>query len=103
MTRVLAYSSLELDISVLLGQLPTSPAVQTSGLYMKHLLDFGVNSLLDTPFPTAVNVGVQELLRDYSDAPRLGDSLARIRRRVACGDVASVRRLELELIEAGKV
>jgi hypothetical protein len=70
---------------------------------MKHFFDFGVNSLLNTPFPVAVNVGVQGLLQDYSDAPGLRDNLTRIRQRVACGDVASVRRLELELIEAGKV
>jgi hypothetical protein len=70
---------------------------------MKHLLDFSDNAVANTPFPLAVNAAVQGLLHDYPDASGLGDNLAGVRQRVASGEVASVRRLELELIRAGKV
>jgi hypothetical protein len=91
-----------LEISLILGRPPTSPEELSSELYARHLIDINSN-IMKTPFLAAVSMAVQQLQGDYPDIPRLVENLMEVVGRVNSGMLLSVRRLEIELIQAGMV
>ncbi|KAK3353191.1 hypothetical protein B0T25DRAFT_204303 [Lasiosphaeria hispida] len=92
----------DLEGSLILGQIPTSPEVQTSGLYTKHLSDMNPTVSVNHAFAATVNYVLRTLAQDYGDASLLGNKLDGVLARVNHGTISSVRRVEIELIFAGR-
>jgi hypothetical protein len=91
-----------LEISLVLGQPPTAPEELSSDLYAKHLVDINPD-IMKTPFPFAASISIQQLQQDYGDAAGLTEKMMGVVRRVNGGMLFSVRRLEIELMQAGMV
>ena len=94
---------LELESSLVLGEPPSAPEVQASDLYTKHLLDFNPDGSTNHAFYVTVNYVLTVLLQDFSDAENLVSKLNDIHQRVRRGALCSVWRVEIELLNAGKV
>ncbi|OIW31979.1 hypothetical protein CONLIGDRAFT_248296 [Coniochaeta ligniaria NRRL 30616] len=90
----------KLEISLVLGQPPTCREELSSDLYAKHLFDINP-AIMSTPFPIAAKLSIQQLQQDHADAAGLAEKLMDVVHRVNGGMVLSVRRLEIELIQAG--
>ncbi|KAK0715637.1 hypothetical protein B0H67DRAFT_601141 [Lasiosphaeris hirsuta] len=92
----------DLEVSLILGQIPSSPEVQTSGLYTKHLSDMSPPVSVNHAFAATVNYVLSTLAQDYGDASLLKNKLDGVLTRVNHGTISSVRRIEIELLFAGK-
>lgn len=84
------------------GDTPSTVDVLTSDLYSKHLQDLS-SAAGNTSFTVTVNFVVTVLIQDFSDVEGLIAKLSGIHHRVADGSISSVRRAELELLQAAKV
>jgi len=58
---------------------------------------------MKTPFPVAANLSVQQLREEFSHAAGLAEKLSGVACGVNDGNICSIRRLELGLMEAGMV
>ncbi len=68
---------------------------------MKHA-EYNGESSPDSPFAITVSFILEMLARDFRDADGLLDRLRDINKRIKSGPAPSVRRLELQLLQAGK-
>ena len=93
---------LGVEICLLTGPRSTSPQELASDLYRKHLLDSNPE-IMKTPFPVATDLCVQLLREKFSHVTALGEKLRGVAQRVHDGTICSIRRFEMELLEAGMV
>jgi hypothetical protein len=92
----------ELEISILMSQEPLPLDVQVSELHITHLKDLSpIGSANGALLATARNV-LEALSQDFGDAG-LNNRLRRIYQRLASGSICSIRRIELEILHAGRV
>lgn len=92
----------ELESSLVLGPTPDSLDIQTSKLFSKHLEDTPSASVHQA-FAITVTYVSSQLIDAFSDARGLKNNINKIIQRVKTGDICSVRRVEIELLNAGKV
>src|SRR5690349_12500406 len=93
--------STELEISAILGPSSSSQEVFTSDLFTKHMQPEGETSP-HSPFAVTVKFILQRLHQGFSDASGLGNRLSGIYQSLASGSASSVRKIEIELLRAGK-
>ncbi|KAF7543734.1 hypothetical protein G7Z17_g10494 [Cylindrodendrum hubeiense] len=80
------------------------PEIQTSQLCMQHLGDTTLDMTNQSPLAIAVNFMLKYGFQEYTvDSPSLLVSLDDLLQRVASNYVSTSRRLELELMHAGKM
>ena len=104
--NTMTNSIIELESSILLAQSTPSSEVQESELYTKHLMDFDPSASLtprNSPFAVTVKFIMTMLDRDFQDAENLGSKLDGVLQRLNNGTICSVRRAEIEVLQAGKV
>jgi len=93
---------IELESSLVLGPTPDSVDIQTSKLFSRHLQD-SPSSSVHQAFAITVTYVSSQLIDAFSDAEGLRNNVNRIIQRVKTGEICSVRRVEIELLQAGKV
>lgn len=86
-----------------MGETPSSLAVQTSDLYAKHLLSSSPDVGVNIAFSVTVGLVLSMLHREFGNAEGLSPKFSGLQQRVGNGGVSSVRRFEIELLNAGKV
>ncbi|KAM7201634.1 hypothetical protein V8F33_003183 [Rhypophila sp. PSN 637] len=91
----------ELESSLVLGPTPDSLDIQTSMLFSKHLQDHPSASVHQA-FAITVTYVSSQLIDAFSDARGFKSNINKIIQRVKTGEICSVRRVEIELINAGK-
>jgi len=92
----------ELEISLVMGQIPSSLEVQSSELYAKHIQEV-TPIAVNRAFAATVNYMLTILNADFHDIGRLKDKLMGVGQRANDGTISSVRRAEIEMLFAGKV
>jgi hypothetical protein len=92
----------ELEMSLVMGQAPSSLEVQTSELYTKHHLDLHVAPPVNQAFAENMRFILDTLARGYDGAGNLMEKLSEVSQRVNDGIISSVRRAEIEMLSAGK-
>ncbi|POR31182.1 Uncharacterized protein TPAR_08605 [Tolypocladium paradoxum] len=76
---------------------------QTSDLCIEHLKDVNLEAYEGSPFSIAANDTIDSLLLQYGSVPGFESAMRYILGRVKSNYVATPRRLELELMQAGKM
>ncbi|PNY28742.1 Uncharacterized protein TCAP_01345 [Tolypocladium capitatum] len=79
------------------------PEIQASDLCMEHLQDVNLEAHEGSPFSVAASNTIDSLSLRYGSAPGFEPAMSYIRGRVKSSYVATPRRLELELMQAGKM
>lgn len=79
------------------------PEIQASDLCIQHLKDPNLGMTNKTAYHIAVNDLILALSQRYHKESRYIASMRELLRRVASNNVSTVRRLELELMQCGKV
>ena len=79
------------------------PEIQTSQLYMQHIQDTSLDAHSDSAFALTVAFMLKLLSQEFPDPPSFTASLKQIEHRVNSNFISTTRRLELELMHAGKV
>ncbi|KAK5998327.1 hypothetical protein PT974_00706 [Cladobotryum mycophilum] len=81
----------------------SQPAIQASELAVHHIKDgFGANK--DIPFGIAAKYMIESgFSRQYSDVPGFVSSMRTLINQLNTGQISTVRRLELEMMQAGKM
>ncbi|KAM5348358.1 hypothetical protein ACJ41O_008182 [Fusarium nematophilum] len=79
------------------------PVIQSSDLYMQHLHDPPLVMHGDSPYAIATNFMLKHNFQPYSNDPAFAASLNDLVQRVNSNFVSTLRRLELELMHAGKM
>lgn len=79
------------------------PIIQTSDLYTQHLRDKTMDVNSGSPFVLTVIFMLTSLSQRYSAHPEFINSLKDLQQRVNSNSVSTTRRLDLELMQAGKV
>jgi hypothetical protein len=77
--------------------------VQLSDLYARHLLESNPGTAISGAFTATVHFVLSIILQDYADVEGLPTKLSDLHQRVSSGLVASVRKVEIQLFNAGKV
>lgn len=77
--------------------------IQASDIYMEHLNDINLEAHEGSPFSIAAKDAITCLAQHYRDTPGLRNSMQDIVDRVKASHFATPRRLELELMQAGKM
>ncbi|KAJ9148915.1 Zinc finger protein [Pleurostoma richardsiae] len=93
----------ELEASAVLSESSSSLEVLSSELWTKHTQDLSSETPPNNPFTIAVSFALNLLTQHFFKFDQLGSHLAGVQRRVNGGSVRSVRRLELEVLQAGKI
>lgn len=93
---------IELESSLVLGPTPDSVDIQTSQLFSKHLED-NPSLSVHQAFAITVTYVSSQLIDAFSDASGLKNNVNSIIQRVKTGEICSIRRVEIELLHAGKV
>lgn len=100
MSTVLTLDA-ELDYSVLHDV--NRPEIQASELSIQHIRD-GLGVANELPFTIAAKFMIRDIFSwQFTDSPGFVSSLKYLLEKVNSGQVSTVRRLELELMQAGKV
>ncbi|KAG8418604.1 hypothetical protein J3459_012208 [Metarhizium acridum] len=81
----------------------TKPEIQTSNLCTKHLKDTNLATMQDSPFVDAAKSLIFALSQQYHDAGGFVSSMKELLDRIESNHVCTVRRLELELLQSGKM
>jgi hypothetical protein len=84
------------------SEMPSAIDILTSDLYSKHLQDFSFSEAMSA-LTTTVTYVVSMLKHHFPGIPTLIERLNGIHQSVSRGNIASVRRVELELLHAAKV
>ncbi|KAK5660373.1 hypothetical protein OQA88_12914 [Cercophora sp. LCS_1] len=92
----------ELEMSLVMGSMPPSLEVTSSELYAKHLGAHNSSSRVNQAFVATVSYVLSVLDGDYDDVVALKDKLVGVRQRANAGSISSVRRVEIEMLHAGK-
>lgn len=92
-------------MSLVLGEdsLSHDVQVQVSDLHIKHLKDMSVPGSVNLALLGAVRYILEILSREFGDAESLKTRLRALYSRLSSGTIGSVRRIEIELLQAGKV
>lgn len=91
----------ELEASVILSE-SSSHELLTTELWTKHHQLSGIESSPNSPFAITVGYVMNVLAQQYSDFPGLNPQLKEVNHRVMKRSIGSVRRVELEILQAGK-
>ncbi|KAK3306549.1 uncharacterized protein B0T15DRAFT_144488 [Chaetomium strumarium] len=91
----------ELEISILMSQEPLPLDVQVSELHMTHLKDSSPVASANGALLAMVRTVLEALSQGFDDAG-LNNRLRRIYQKLANGSICSVRRIELEMLHAGR-
>ncbi|KAK3368892.1 hypothetical protein B0T24DRAFT_532214 [Lasiosphaeria ovina] len=91
----------ELESSLVLGESSISD-VQVSDLYGKHVQDATSIAPVNQAFAVTVSYILNSLVEEFDDTGNLERKLSEIYRRVSDGTISAVRRVEIELLFAGK-
>ena len=81
----------------------SSHELLTTELWTKHHQLSGIESSPNSPFAITVGYVMNVLAQQYSDFPGLNPQLKEVNHRVMKRSIGSVRRVELEILQAGKV
>ncbi|KAK8931845.1 hypothetical protein H634G_04354 [Metarhizium anisopliae BRIP 53293] len=81
----------------------TKPEIQTSNLCTKHLKDTNLATIQDSPFVDAAKSLVLALSQQYHNAGGFVSGMKELLDRIESNHVSTVRRLELELLQSGKM
>lgn len=94
----------ELEVSVVLGQDSSSldVQVQISDLHIKHLKDVNPSGAVNEALLATVKYMLTVLSREFGAAEGLNARLSELYQRLRNGTISGVRRLEIELLHAGK-
>ncbi|GAB1318691.1 hypothetical protein MFIFM68171_08901 [Madurella fahalii] len=94
----------ELEISVVLGQDSSSldVQVQVSDLHIKHLKDINPSAVVNEALLVTVKYILEMLAREFGGAEGLNTRLSELYQRLSSGTISGVRRVEIELLHAGK-
>ncbi|KAK3944935.1 hypothetical protein QBC46DRAFT_373656 [Diplogelasinospora grovesii] len=92
----------ELECSLVLGQIPSSPDIQGSELYTRHLRDASLPVAVNEAFRVTVEWIVMTLAQCFANAGDLVGELDGVKLGVNGGLISSIRRVEIELLHAGK-
>lgn len=92
----------DLEMSIVMGQTPSSLEVQTSELFTKHLLDSGAVSPVNQDFVRNISLVLERLAAKFSDTGNLRGKLEEVYQRANEGILSSVRKAEIEMLSAGK-
>ncbi|KAK3324134.1 hypothetical protein B0T19DRAFT_222706 [Cercophora scortea] len=92
----------ELEGSLLLGHISASPEIQTCGLYTRHLQETNPGTSIHFAFPMTVKYVLDMLREEFAATENLAEKLNTIYPRVENGTISSVRRVEIEVLHAGK-
>jgi hypothetical protein len=84
-------------------QVMDEPETQASELYMQHVHDPSMAMHVGSPYAIATNFMLKHSFQPYTDIPAFAASLDNLVQRVNSNFVSTLRRLELELMHAGKV
>ncbi|KND87892.1 hypothetical protein TOPH_07447 [Tolypocladium ophioglossoides CBS 100239] len=79
------------------------PEIQASDLCMEHLRDVNLEAYEGSPFSIAASNTIDSLLLQYGSIPGFQSAMSFVLGRVKSNYVATPRRLELELMQAGKM
>lgn len=89
-------------MSLVMGTMPSSLEVTSSELYVKHLEAHHSVQRVNQAFVATVGYMLSVLEDNYDEVVALKDKLARVRHRATDGIISSVRRVEIEMLHAGK-
>ncbi|KAL0944441.1 zinc finger protein [Colletotrichum truncatum] len=92
----------ELELTALPSKVLESSEVLGSKLWTKHFNDADETMPINTAFTMTVNTVARMLCQNFSHASGLASKVKRFQKRISGGSIRSVRRAELELIQAGK-
>ncbi|KAL2258566.1 hypothetical protein VTK26DRAFT_8079 [Humicola hyalothermophila] len=92
----------ELEISLVMGQDSLPLDVQVSDLHIKHLKDSLPTAVMNQGLLATVRSVLEILARGFSGSQALGSKLRDVYQRLGSGCICSVRRLEIEMLCAGK-
>ena len=81
----------------------SSHELLATDLWAKHHQLPSIQLPQDSPFAITVNYVMSVLDQNFSDFPGLNPQLGGIKHRVQKGSIGSVRKVELEILQAGKV
>ncbi|KLU81463.1 hypothetical protein MAPG_00552 [Magnaporthiopsis poae ATCC 64411] len=93
----------DLEFSAILHSPSESPDVATSNLYAKHFQESSAKQGPSITLTAAAPHVLGKLAKKFNGSDDLLVRLKEIFRRVGCGSIVTVRRLELEILQAGKV
>lgn len=79
------------------------PEIQASDLSVQHLKDVNLEAHKDSPFALAVNFLLKILAQQYGENPGFTGSMQHLSSQVNSSHVSTARRVELELMHAGRV
>lgn len=82
---------------------PVKADIHASDLYIRHLKDNKITLVPNQPLSIALKFMIKELIANFPDTPAFGDRLCTILGQVNAGYSWTIRQLELDLIQAGKV
>jgi len=88
-------------MSAILGHPASSLEVLTSSLFTKHFPQDG-GTATGEPFHVTINFILTLLIQSFTDADGLAGKLRGLHQRLLAGSIQTVRRAELELLQAGK-
>ncbi|KAI1482049.1 hypothetical protein F4774DRAFT_353342 [Daldinia eschscholtzii] len=92
----------DLESSIITSGPPRSDEVFTSPLYSIHVAETQPGSLDDSPFVITANYIIQDLSNGFRHSDMLLTRLGEIKRTIRSGEITTVRKLELALLQAGK-
>lgn len=93
----------DLESSVILNSASGSPDIASSKLYAKHLQESSAKQGPSITLTAAARNVLSKLAKRFSRLDGLLVLLEDITRRVGSGSIVTVRRLELEMLQAGKI
>ena len=93
----------DIELSRLAGQEARSPDGYEPELYARHLWGFESTTAAAQGFATSAAYVVQSIIRDCGVTGYNLRSFDKINRQIRTGAIATVRRFEVKLLQAGKV
>lgn len=88
---------------MIIGGSQKTNEIANSDLWSTHALEFHPESYDNRPFKAAVNFIIQTLIQKYYDYEVLLAKLRETGQKVHSGSITCVRKLELAILQAGKV
>ena len=95
--------STELEISLVLGQDSLPLDVQVSDLHITHLKDMNPIGLVNGALLATAQSVLEVIAQGFGDAGALNSRLGDLYQRLSNGRICSIRRIEIELLHAGRV
>jgi len=77
--------------------------IQASELCLEHMNDINLDANESSPFSIGAKEAISTLAQQYNGVPAFRSAMQDVLDRVKSNHIATPRRLELELLQAGKV